>query len=241
MPSMPLPLIKTVVHNDHTFVPGLISPGGWAVDCGANKGSFSTWLSVNTQARVIAFEPDPRLFAELPTLPRVAYHNCAVSGTAGEVEIHLGTKLCSSLIFAEPGGQVVKVQAVKLDDFLQAEGVVEVDLLKLDIEGAELDVFESLDARFLNRVKQITCEFHDFLDSSSRPRVEAAIRKLEEQGFYHVNFSRLHHGDVLFINSRFMPLSTAARLNLHSQKYVRGGKRLAERAMAVARQRVYGK
>ena len=238
---MRLPLIETVVHNDHTFIPDLMSPGGWAVDCGANKGSFSTWLSANTQARVIAFEPDPRLFQALPVLPRVTYHNCAVSGTAGEVEIHLGKKLCSSLVFAEADSQVVKVQAVKLDEFLHAQGIHEVDLLKLDIEGAELDVLETLQHEFLNRVKQITCEFHDFLDSASRPRVEATIRRIQELGFYQVNFSRLNYGDVLFINQRFMPLGTASKLGLHGQKYVRGGKRVVRRGLDVALSRLLGK
>src|SRR5690606_1636959 len=136
-------------------------PTSWVIDCGANRGEFAAWVSCNTQARVVSFEPDPRLFGALPTLERVTHHNLAVAGSSGKLTLHLGEHRCSSAHYREhDAADSVEVDAVQLDVFLDDLDVGEIGLLKLDIEGAELDVVDGVDPAFWRRVRQITCEFH---------------------------------------------------------------------------------
>jgi FkbM family methyltransferase len=221
-------LTTTVVYN-HSFAPELIG-GDWVIDCGANRGDFSAWVVEHTRAKVIAYEPDPRLFAKLPQHERVTYYNLALSAVEGQVRLFLGDKLCSSLVHAERAEvDTVRVNAVELGRHLQSCEVGTIGLLKLDIEGAELDVLRQLAPAFFARVKQITCEFHEFLDPATLPAVEEVIRHVEEQGFYALNFSRHNYGDVLFLNRRHVAVGWLLKANLYATKYLRGAARLLRR------------
>ena len=77
-------------------------------------------------------------------------------------------------------------------------GFDQADLLKLDIEGAELDVFEGAAADELRRFRQITVEFHDFVWPEQAVRVGRAMALMEAAGFRRINFSR-DNTDVLFV------------------------------------------
>lgn len=224
--------MTTIVVYNHSFVLELIGDD-WVVDCGANRGDFSCWISENTRARIVAYEPDPRLFDHLPKYERVTYYNLALAASDGEVSLHLGDKLCSSIVHAERANATsVKVKAVELSRHLAACDVGTIGLLKLDIEGAELEVLRGLPRDFLQRVKQITCEFHEFLEPATLPAVEGVIQHLQAQGFYAINFSRSNYGDVLFINRRYVAVGLREKALLFSTKYVRGIARLLKRKWA---------
>jgi methyltransferase FkbM-like protein len=47
-----------------------------------------------------------------------------------------------------------------------------IDLMTMDIEGAELDVLECVPTRVLERVRQFSVEFHQFIYPESRNRIE---------------------------------------------------------------------
>lgn len=225
------PLISTAIVYNHSFVPELIG-NDVVVDCGANRGDFAGWVSEHTTAAIVAYEPDPRLFAQLPRWDRVTYYNFALAAKAGELSLFLGNKLCSSIVHPESAAaETVRVMAVELSQHLTFCDVGTIGLLKLDIEGAELDVLSHLNASFLQRVKQITCEFHEFLDPTTLPRVKEVIRYVEAQGFYAINFSRTNYGDVLFLNRRFVSLGLGDKLGLHVVKYARGLLRLTQRKL----------
>jgi FkbM family methyltransferase len=227
------PLITTTVVYNHSFVPELIGTDA-VIDCGANRGEFSGWVSEQTNAPVIAYEPDPRLFEQLPQWDRVTYYNFALASAEGEVSLFLGNKLCSSLVHAEsPDAERVSVKAVELSRHLALCNVGTIGLLKLDIEGAELDVLSHLSPALFQRVKQITCEFHEFLDPATLPRVKEVISYVEAQGFYAINFSRSNYGDVLFLNRRFVTVGLREKLALRVAKYTRGMVRLTRRGLGL--------
>jgi Methyltransferase FkbM domain len=127
--------------------------------------------------------------------------NCAIGKETGDASINVFRDRCASLLPPRPNeaASSEKIEVVTFSRFLSLTGVSEVDLLKLDIEGAELDVLDSIDDETLRRIRQITVEFHDFIYPGTAGRVDSTRQRLRAAGFHDICFS-LDHSDVLFIN-----------------------------------------
>lgn len=140
-----------------------LAPDGQILDCGANIGLASIRFGLtHPQARIVSYEPDPELFVMLQ-------ENLAAAGVATEaVQAALWTEagelpFCHDKADAgrlEAGtDHCVMVRTLRLADEIMRRGPVE--LLKLDIEGAELAVLPDLAASgALNRVRALCCELH---------------------------------------------------------------------------------
>jgi FkbM family methyltransferase len=214
----------------HTFVKEFLGATPSVVDCGANYGAFSTCLAKEHLATVYGFEPDPRLFPMLPELDNVTFFNLAVSGSGANLILNLGEEKCSSAYFSEGTGQdAVAVKSTKLNDFCREKKLNKIDLLKLDIEGAEIEVLEKLPPEFLAAIGQITVEFHDFLDKAELPRIRSAVRRVQACGFYFVKLSQHDYSDCLFINTKAHPVGSVAKINFLFKKYYLGIKRTLKR------------
>lgn len=121
--------------------------GAVVCDVGANKGSFLFWLAQwSAPGRVIAFEPQPDLAAMLARLcDRFALANvtieraavCAQSGTSAFF-VPDGHAPCASLLPPAGPATPLSVATVTLDDYLG--DAADVAAIKIDVEGAELDV-----------------------------------------------------------------------------------------------------
>jgi hypothetical protein len=92
-----------------------------------------------------------------------------------------------------------------------------VDLIKMDIEGAELDVLESAPTELLQSIRQLTIEFHEFVYPQSRARIEALKKRFRHLGFWVVDFSRTNY-DVLFVHPA-ASLSLRVRASILLEKY----------------------
>ena len=126
-----------------------LRPGGWFVDCGANIGYFTLLAArwAGPTGRVDAFEPDPINLARLRSHlaingleDQVRVHPVAVGETPGELVLYHPTSalhnhgMASAYATLVPGAERFDVSCVRLDEYL--DGIP--DLIKLDIEGAEL-------------------------------------------------------------------------------------------------------
>jgi FkbM family methyltransferase len=162
------------------------SPAPRILDCGANVGLASLFFRrLYPQARITAFEADPALFAILEAnlqangAGEVETRHAALWTSAGTLTFHCeGSD--SGMVGSLPGavdGRAVDVPSVRLRDVLN-EGPV--DLLKLDIEGAE-DLVLADCAPALRQVKAIVMDLHEF-DPAARqtPRV---LEQLAQAGF----------------------------------------------------------
>jgi FkbM family methyltransferase len=137
----------------------LVKPGMTVVDVGANVGYYTVLASrlVGPAGRVLAFEPEPRSHALLAR--NVAENGCAnvrlfavaLSERGGEAVLfadreNLGTP---SLVRANVDGDAaaaVTVATATLDETLaEALGEAPVDLLKIDVQGAEKLVLAGAD------------------------------------------------------------------------------------------------
>ena len=137
------------------FVTGWLRRGMTAVDAGAHVGQYTLLASsaVGPAGRVIAFEPHPVLRQVLRrNVSRARCHNVMVSPLALGRAAGLG-----SLVLYPPGnfgGSSLRpdtatahrprapVEVATLDEALGLLGATSVDLVKIDVEGAELDVID---------------------------------------------------------------------------------------------------
>jgi FkbM family methyltransferase len=130
----------------------LLKPGMTFVDVGAHVGQYSLLASglVGSGGAVHSFEPEPETFALLQhnvlinDLRNVRLLRCALAKSSQDAELYVArpdnigqTSLRQPNNFS---GVRVKVQCRTLDDYDAAHGVDRIHLIKIDVEGAELDV-----------------------------------------------------------------------------------------------------
>ncbi len=133
------------------IVSGMINDGDTCIDVGANFGWYSTLMSMQAGAsgEVHAFEPVPNTFAELRLNTGLAQHrerifinNCALGDREGTVTLNLfagqptGHASMAAKSFHVAGSY--ECPMITLDTYMSEKGLERVDLVKVDIEGAEL-------------------------------------------------------------------------------------------------------
>jgi FkbM family methyltransferase len=204
--------------SQHSFLPEFVPRGARVLDLGGNRGEFTVPMSLRYGCVVTAVEPVPQLAGDLKARG-IDVIQAAITGYDGEVALtyDMDKELTGSVMdLAVVGGLLdatgsrttTLVKAVSLDSILTQTGPVR--LLKVDIEGAELDMIMETSADTLRSVDQITVEFHDFWYPELRDRTEEAKQRLMDIGFHMIRFTP-NNKDVLFINKR-LPFPAWKRL-----------------------------
>lgn len=180
-------------------------PDPLIVDCGSNVGvSLAFFKTLHPRARVVCFEPSPEAY-------RLLEENVRLNGWQDDVELHeraVGgsdgtTELCYDAASpTRPWTSIVRtLDASTTVGLTRLSSVIDapVDLLKLDVEGAEMGVLEDLERTGkLALVYEILLEFHHHLQPDSPP-LSAACALLERTGFtYQVRAERAGAGPADF-------------------------------------------
>jgi FkbM family methyltransferase len=166
--------------------------------------------------RCVVVEPSPQMFASLPAPPPIQKLQLAISGADGPVELHVSPNSQATGMFAplDPSLGSVCVEGVTLQSLLCRIHVDRVDLLKVDIEGAEMAMFAAASDELLGRCTQLCVEFHDANGITDPAEIRLALQRFERLGFFWTNFTRCYFEDVLLINTNLVPLSAAQRCYL---------------------------
>ncbi len=141
------------------------------IDCGANVGYSSRYfLSAYPQAKVIAIEPDEHNFSICeknlaPYRGRVALQRAAVWSRRTGLKVVRGQyrdgREWATQVRECTEGESPDVEALSLAEVLSESGCDTIDLLKVDIERAELALFSPPCDEWLGRTKNIVIELHD--------------------------------------------------------------------------------
>ena len=195
------------------LIAGSLRPGMTFVDVGANVGYFSLLAAsrVGPTGRVLAIEPSPVAFSRLlrtvqaNEISQVTVSCVAVGAESGEMELYVHPPfrprfkhrylrtfypIHSPSLIPQEGWDRVAVPVRPFDEICAEQGIERVDVMKVDVEGFESEVFlggrRSLTA---GRVKALLCEFNEpGLREAGSSAAELA-RLLQELGFREADVS----------------------------------------------------
>jgi FkbM family methyltransferase len=154
-------------------------------DIGFNYGFFTLDALTYKPKKVIGFEPNPKLvklFNQLE-IQSVELHKAAVSNKTGTTIFYendfSGKSSIHSDVNADTKFNSYEVNIYSFNDMAEQYDVI--DYLKVDCEGAEYEIFESIPKEFLtNRIGKIALEFHHNINDI---KVVNLISKIKECGF----------------------------------------------------------
>jgi len=157
-------LYEVLAFKVYHIAPSLLPTGNVRVivDCGANIGITSLFLAARYPcAKILSVEPHPENFALLKTnvetVPRILPIRACITGTPqSTVRFTADQAAWGNRIATDSHG--ILIPAITIDELCEQNGIEKIDLLKLDIEGAEKQVLEN--GTFLARTEHIIVELH---------------------------------------------------------------------------------
>jgi FkbM family methyltransferase len=211
-----------VVFREHHFLSSL-NAQSWVVDLGAHKGEFSAQLSKAFGCHCISVEANPVLFNGIAENALINKFNYAICGQNGPVHFYLSDNLEASSIIKDISDfwtteKSIQVAGIKLEDLFEKCSISIIDLLKVDIEGGEIEMFKTMSDITLRGMKQITIEFHSFCNPALINDVSKIKTRLRSLGFIYLPFpletSLSLDCDSLFINKKGLGPGLGKRLGI---------------------------
>ena len=200
-----------------------------AVDLGSNDGRFyalfKEYFGSEAIKKFIGVEPNINLFENFLSSEssddRINFLNKAIHSKSGmqadfvDVENQEAGNIFSSVSkkfkWGEKSPKTYKVDTISIEDLMDQNGIDSIDYMKVDIEGSEFHLIDSLRVDLCKHIKQISIEFHDFLDPDLKPRTQEYVNRLTSLG-YTLVFSKAWNGrfgtdfmDTLFVHNDIIP------------------------------------
>jgi len=182
-------LIRPFTHDrpviDEIFVHKVYNPkhfeiqeGDTVVDLGAHIGIFTVFAAKTAQT-VYSYEPEPANFAMLKINiklnhldTKVKTFQSAVADKRGFFPLYICEGSARGIAsLAHRKTKNILVKAVTLEDVFTENKLSHIDFLKVDVEGTELDIFNSTKESHLTAIKKIAMECHS-------PLIEKRLTKL---------------------------------------------------------------
>lgn len=161
------------------------------LDVGAHIGFFVIYARLlNARAKVFAYEPLETNFSVMKeNLKRngfsdVACKNVAVCASFGMREIYVNEDSHNHSFYLVPvSGEKKKVNILSIVSILEKlrkEGILNIDLVKLDCEGSEFEILQSLKIEHFVRIRCFYIEFHEYEEGMERQKL---VKILQSAGY----------------------------------------------------------
>lgn len=160
------------------------------IDMGANVGLWTKYILSKGAEKVYSFEPNKRALKDLKKAfsddERVTIFDQAIYRENTELEFFAGNNSTTSSLYDQindGGGFTYNVKAITLDEAIKLTGEESIDLVKMDIEGAEFDVIQSISKDTFKKIKSFMIECHDYLFKEEKYKPSSIEEILKGEGY----------------------------------------------------------
>ena len=161
------------------FLRRVLKPGSVCLDVGAQMGYLTLAMATAASSKTIvhSFEPEDQNAARfreniaLNALSNVTLHQTAVSTVDGALKLYLSNDRNAgthSTVYIESNvsTEFIEIPSVRLDSFVRQHALQPVDLIKIDVEGAEVDVIEGARSVLQHHRPIVIMELSDHLQQA---------------------------------------------------------------------------
>jgi len=181
-----------------------INTNDTVIDIGAHIGLFSLLVSqLCKTGKILSFEPVSENFdllvsnLKLNRIENILPFNMAVSKNSGRLDLFLNNDQSAHSIFSK-SSESISAESTSLQKIFDENKISSCKLLKLDCEGAEYQIIDSLPSEYLDKIQNIVMEYH--LADTKPELIKSLILKIENAGFKIK--TRPHYNDMGFLIAR---------------------------------------
>ena len=176
--------MKLTTKHNHIIDFDYLPKNPIVVDAGSKDGSIIKYFN---KCEPYIIEADPQHITKLKQYFPFVY-NYALVGDNSPDKIKFysyGNVGWGSIYWAErrhkswPLSNEYFADTIKINDLLSFLNIDHIDYLKLDIEGAEFDVFSTMGYETASKINQISCEVHEEFKENGKEMIMDRLRHLE--------------------------------------------------------------
>lgn len=157
------------------------------IDIGAHIGFFTLYVSrFCKNGSVFCFEPVKENYellsynVNLNRIKNVKTFHKAVADKSEVVRVYLNSDAAAHSIFAK-GSSYEEVESISLKEILDSNKIETCNLLKMDCEGSEYIILNSLPDKYFERIHKIVMEYHLVIEKPEL--IQDLIKKLTSLGY----------------------------------------------------------
>ena len=165
-----------------------LTPDSFVVDLGGYTGDWASFMFCRYDCSIDIYEPHPTLYhyaikEKFRHNKKVRRYNCAIAGKTGEMTLY-GDGYVASLYPTQNTMANYPVSVYKASDvFKERYSEKIIDVLKLNVEGAEYEILPDLIQNFdMSNIRNTQIQFHQVVDDYNRKR-EKIQHDLASLGF----------------------------------------------------------
>jgi|SaaInlV_130m_DNA_3_1039695.scaffolds.fasta_scaffold01027_5 FkbM family methyltransferase len=137
------------------------------IDIGGHIGLFSLYASLkNPNGKIISIEPHPQNFLllkenlECNGFPNIKILNSAVSNSNKNIELFIDSLDDSAHSIHGVGKNSIQIKGITLHQIMNENRITNCNMLKMDCEGAEFEIINSLSDEEILKIEKICLEYH---------------------------------------------------------------------------------
>lgn len=185
------------IKKEYAFADEIIKKAKIIFDIGGHIGLFSQYcLSLNPWCEIHYFEPIPDLYKQAQERLKnqnIILNNSGIASKTRAQTIYFNSEktMQTSLYnqtFLNPKWTGILVDMKNIEEYSAQQNISHIDLLKLDVEGMEYEILESLSDEFLQKIQALLLEFHIF-----SPEMEKKLLDLTKKLTKHFCVKKFHH------------------------------------------------
>jgi len=208
--------MKLVKLSDHSVDIDLIDKDSIVFDVGSYQGDFVRDLLKYHKCKIFMYEPNYRqtkMTSLYGNMENIIINYKAISSKEGKRKLYLGNKTGFGWVkqtgssfypsHSNVGKIAIEVVCTSIEKEMKNYKLDNIDLLKIDVEGEELEIIKSLDKETFNKIGQITIEFHEHnnIDGYTEDKVKECREIIKSRGFKEIVASNL---DNLYIKKELL-------------------------------------